>query len=65
MTVAFQFCDCLVDLLCAQFLEVNFALNSVVKGGDGDGRGAFAFADGDTCGAFANGVIVVGDVFSA
>lgn len=64
LTVALQLGDGLVDLLPAQLSEVDFALDSVVEGGDGGGRWAFAFSDGDSGAAFANGVVVVGDVFS-
>lgn len=64
LTVAFQLGDGLVDLLPAQFSEVDFVLDSVVEGGDGCGRCTFAFSDGDSGAAFANGVVVVGDVFS-
>ena len=64
LTVAFQFGDGLIDLLRAQFSEVDLALDSIVEGGDGCGSGIFAFSDGNSCRAFANGIVVAGDVFS-
>ena len=64
LAVAFEFGHGLIDLLRAQFSEVDLALDSIVEGGDGCGSGIFAFSDSNSGSAFANSIVVAGNVFS-